>query len=68
MTPRIGVHLARNDNDAAATRRDVLTRPAYGIFATADEKHLALAALETPFWRRLVKTLALSEAGSACAG
>jgi CoA:oxalate CoA-transferase len=35
------------------------------LFESADGKYLTLAALETPFWRRLVKALELTEfAGS----
>jgi crotonobetainyl-CoA:carnitine CoA-transferase CaiB-like acyl-CoA transferase len=60
MAPRIGVH-QQGHGDAAATRREILTRPAYGVFAAADGKYLTLAALETPFWQRLVRALALSE-------
>ena len=58
MTPRIGVHQLGHA-DAAETRREILTRPAYGVFATADDKYLTLAALETPFWKRLVRVLEL---------
>jgi crotonobetainyl-CoA:carnitine CoA-transferase CaiB-like acyl-CoA transferase len=60
MAPRIGVH-QQGHGDAAATRREILTRPTYGVFAAADGKYLTLAALETPFWQRLVRALALSE-------
>jgi crotonobetainyl-CoA:carnitine CoA-transferase CaiB-like acyl-CoA transferase len=58
MAPRIGVHQHVN-SDAAETRREILTRPAYGVFVTADDKYLTLAALETPFWKRLVQVLEL---------
>jgi crotonobetainyl-CoA:carnitine CoA-transferase CaiB-like acyl-CoA transferase len=58
MAPRIGVY-QHGHRDAAETRREILTRPAYGVFATADEKYLTLAALETPFWKRLVQVLEL---------
>ena len=61
MSPRIGVHLASDHNDAGATKHEVLTRPAYGLFESADGKYLTLAALETPFWRRLVQALQLTE-------
>jgi len=42
-----------------------LTRPAYGIFESADGKYLSLAAVETPFWRRLVQALQLTEFAGA---
>lgn len=60
MAPRIGVH-QHGHSDAAETRREILTRPAYGVFAAADGKYLTLAALETPFWKRLVQVLELPE-------
>jgi len=58
MAPRIGVY-QHGHGDAASLRREILTRPAYGIFATADDKYLALAAVETSFWKRLVQVLEL---------
>ncbi len=61
MSPRIGVHMASGHSDALATKHEILTRPAYGLFECADGKHLTLAALETPFWRRLVQALHLTE-------
>lgn len=65
MSPRIGVHLTNGHGDAASTKREVLTRPAYGIFESADGKYLSLAAVETPFWRRLVQALQLTEFAGA---
>ncbi|HEY0820664.1 MAG TPA: CaiB/BaiF CoA-transferase family protein [Rhizobacter sp.] len=39
--------------------RDLLSggAPCYGVYATADARHLAVGALELPFWQRLCETL-----------
>lgn len=65
MTLRLGQVLSRPEDGVAA----VLNRPAYGIFATADDRYLALAALEDHFWASLVRVMGLTElAGPAYAG
>lgn len=39
--------------------RDLLSggAPCYGVYATADDRYLAVGALELPFWRRLCEVL-----------
>lgn len=43
--------------------RDLLSggAPCYGVYATADARHLAVGALELPFWQRLCQTLGRPE-------
>ncbi len=40
--------------------RDLLSggAPCYGVYATADARHVAVGALELPFWQRLCEVLA----------
>ena len=35
--------------------------PCYGVYATADGRHLAVGALELPFWQRLCETIGRPE-------
>lgn len=44
-------------------REAVFTRPAYGVFETADGEYLSIAALEEHFWQRTVAALDLDLSG-----
>jgi CoA:oxalate CoA-transferase len=61
MTPRIGARMHVRDEDGARFKQTLHTRPAYGIFKAGDGRYLALGALETPFWKRLVVAMARPE-------
>lgn len=61
MTPRLGAYDHFRAQDAGDFKGHLLARPGYGIFETADGRHIALGALETPFWKGLVKALALEQ-------
>lgn len=50
LLPRYAAMAAGEFTDAA----ELATRPAYGVFAAADGKKIALAAMEDHFWLRLV--------------
>lgn len=53
-----GMAVARTGR-APPQGRDLLSggAPCYGVYATADARHLAVGALELPFWQRLCQTL-----------
>ncbi|MFD8817646.1 CaiB/BaiF CoA transferase family protein [Streptomyces sp. NPDC059627] len=63
MEPRIAEALTEPTSAAA------LVRPGYGVYATADGRHVSIGALEDHFWQRLVRALGLEElAGAEFAG
>lgn len=39
----------------------ILSKPAYGVFQTADGHHVSVAALENHFWQQLVQALELND-------
>lgn len=55
MEPRIAEALQVEDTAAA------LSRPGYGIYRTADGRHVTIGALEDHFWTRLVAALELPD-------
>lgn len=55
MEPRIAEALSEPTSAAA------LVRPGYGVYATADGRHVSIGALEDHFWQRLVRALGLDE-------
>ncbi|MET0542295.1 MAG: CoA transferase [Variovorax sp.] len=59
MNPRIGQFVAKGQTHLQAQRDEALLRPGYGVFKTADDAYLAIAAVEDHFWDRLVKVLDL---------
>jgi CoA:oxalate CoA-transferase len=59
LNPRIGHFHEAGMADLSVQRRDVLTKPAYGVFATRDGRHITVGALEDHFWARLVKALGM---------
>ena len=63
MTPRLGARMNAPALDADGFRRHLHARPGYGFFQAGCGRWLALGALETPFWKRLVLALELD----ACA-
>jgi CoA:oxalate CoA-transferase len=60
MTPRLGYFHGKAALGVEQGRFEILSRPAYGLFATADDRHLTIAAIEDKFWSALVKLLGLS--------
>ncbi|MDP1692730.1 MAG: CoA transferase [Burkholderiaceae bacterium] len=59
-TPRLGPWLAaRARGSAAAT--GLPRPPAYGVYQTADGRHLSIGAIEDPFFSRLVVALGLKD-------
>jgi crotonobetainyl-CoA:carnitine CoA-transferase CaiB-like acyl-CoA transferase len=58
-TPRLGAWLAACARGAAT--KGLPKQPAYGVYATADGRWLSVAAIEDPFFVRLVAALGLTE-------
>lgn len=63
MNPRLGVWRAAGAASIEAQREVALVKPAYGVFACRDGRHLSIAALEDHFWARLCQALDLSPYG-----
>jgi crotonobetainyl-CoA:carnitine CoA-transferase CaiB-like acyl-CoA transferase len=42
------------------TKADILRRAAYGIFGTADGKYITIGAIETHFFRRLIRATGMT--------
>ncbi|WP_036596355.1 CaiB/BaiF CoA transferase family protein [Ottowia thiooxydans] len=59
MNPRLGSFAAQGLRTVAQQRRDVLDKPAYGVFLCSDNKEITICALENHFWQRLVEVLTL---------
>lgn len=59
MNPRIGHFDEAKIESLERQREDILTKPAYGVFRTADNQLMSIAALEDHFWARLAAALAL---------
>ncbi|MCF8085742.1 MAG: CoA transferase [Desulfohalobiaceae bacterium] len=57
------MHLYRNDPDSVQRGRSLFSHKfaCYNIYATADERYIAVGALERPFWERLCRALGLPE-------
>ena len=55
VAPRYGVWDAVRRQGGALTKADILRRAAYGIFETADRRHITIGAIETHFFRRLIR-------------
>lgn len=60
LNPRIGHFHEEGMHDLPNQRRDVLSKPAYGVFPTRDGRHISVAALEDHFWTRMVTALGMS--------
>ncbi|AOB29144.1 MULTISPECIES: CaiB/BaiF CoA transferase family protein [Bordetella] len=60
MNPRLGQFASAGLATLAQQRHDVLCKPAYGVFRTADDAHVAIAALEDHFWQALRGALPLA--------
>ena len=63
LNPRIGQFVAHDLQSLEAQRREALSRPAYGVFTSLDQAHVAIAAVEDHFWTRLVQALELPAEG-----
>lgn len=61
MNPRLGSFQAQRLNSLDQQRKDVLDKPAYGVFRCRDDKDITICALENHFWQRLVEVLQLSD-------
>lgn len=59
INPRLGHFRAASLDSLEQQREDILAKPAYGVFRTADKKLLCIAALEDHFWSRLNNVLEL---------
>ncbi|WP_353234676.1 CaiB/BaiF CoA-transferase family protein [Diaphorobacter ruginosibacter] len=59
MNPRLGSFAAQGLDTVAQQRKDVLDKPAYGVFLCSDHKEITICALENHFWQRLVEVLEL---------
>jgi CoA:oxalate CoA-transferase len=59
MNPRLGQFAVSGQVHLEEQRREVLLRPGYGIFDTADGAHVSIAAIEDHFWSRLVVAIGL---------
>lgn len=58
--PRYGVWNAGRREGREISKADILRRPAYGIFKTSDARHITIGALETQFFRRLIRATGLT--------
>lgn len=65
MNPRLGSFSSHGLDTLEAQRRDVLDKPAYGVFRCKDDKEITICALENHFWQRLVQALSLQEFSDA---
>lgn len=61
MNPRLGSFAAQGLDTLEHQRRDVLDKPAYGVFRCRDGREITICALENHFWQRLVEVLKLQE-------
>lgn len=59
MNPRLGHFDEAGLDSLQAQREDILAKPAYGVFHTADDALISIAALEDHFWDRLARLLEL---------
>lgn len=59
MTPRVGARQNVPHMDAVEFQRHLHARPGYGLFRAGCGRWLAIGALETSFWKRLVEALDL---------
>ena len=60
VAPRYGVWDAGRQAGREITKADILRRAAYGIFATADGKYITIGAIETHFFRRLIRATGMT--------
>jgi crotonobetainyl-CoA:carnitine CoA-transferase CaiB-like acyl-CoA transferase len=59
-TPRLGPWLAARARGTPASA-GLPRQPAYGVYPTADGRYLSIAAIEDPFFARLVAALGLTD-------
>ncbi len=64
MNPRLGHFHEAGLSSLSEQREDILAKPAYGVFETADHVLISLGALEDHFWARLVEVLDLDLRGA----
>ena len=62
MNPRFGHFDHAQIRPLMSQRKDLLSKPAYGVFRTQDGEFLSIAALEDHFWERLSQALDLDPA------
>ena len=60
VAPRHGVWDAGRRAGHEVTKADILRRTAYGIFATADGRYITIGAIETHFFRRLIRATGMT--------
>ncbi|MBI5720867.1 MAG: CoA transferase [Burkholderiales bacterium] len=57
----VGPRLGSVQDTPGFAKRHVLRRTGYGVYATRDDRFVALGAIEDHFWARLVEVLAIEE-------
>lgn len=60
VAPRYGVWDAGRRAGREVTKADILRRAAYGIFETADGKYITIGAIETHFFRHLIRATGMT--------
>lgn len=60
LNPRTGQFADAGTLDLEAQRKEVLTRPGYGVFQTSDHRHISICAMEDHFWKKLCGALELA--------
>jgi crotonobetainyl-CoA:carnitine CoA-transferase CaiB-like acyl-CoA transferase len=60
VAPRYGVWDAGRQAGREVSKADILRRAAYGIFETADGKYITIGAIETHFFRRLIRATGMT--------
>lgn len=61
MNCRTGEFQNRSLESLAAQRREVLNKPAYGVFQASDGRYFTVAALEDHFWMKLTALLGMDD-------
>ncbi|WP_456390818.1 CaiB/BaiF CoA transferase family protein [Profundibacter sp.] len=61
IMPRYGVWDLAQRQGTESGKAEILQRPGYGVFATADGQHLTLGAIETHFFRALLRVTGLTQ-------
>ncbi|MBC7132748.1 MAG: CoA transferase [Roseovarius sp.] len=58
--PRLGMWDAARRDGRTITKADILRRAAYGIFETADGRYITIGAIETHFFRSLIRATGMT--------
>lgn len=60
VAPRYGIWDVGRREGREISKADILRRPAYDIFKTSDARHITIGAIETQFFRRLIRATGLT--------